>query len=161
MNKRILTISGIVALALLLAGATFVGGRLLSGQGMPVGSLSELRDIPATEVPQTPAELVGWFDHRQDQGIFVRRDDKASQATSTIAYEVVVTSQTKIYQDMTEQQYNDEQLTGQARQQVVEPGSLDGIGQGSLILVWGTKTGDRILADVLIYLPPVVERPKD
>jgi hypothetical protein len=160
MNKRILTIGGIVALALLLAGAAFVGGQLLSGQGMPARSLSELRDIPAEELPQTPADLVGSFDHRQDQSIFVRREDKHSLATSTIAYQVVVTSQTKIYRDVTEQQYEHVQLTGQARQQVVEPGSLDEIGERSLILVWGTRTGDRILAEILVFTDPPISKPK-
>jgi hypothetical protein len=158
MNKRILTIGGVVVLVLLLGGAAFIGGRLLNGQGMPARPLSELRDIPAKELPQTPADVFGVFDHRQDQSIFVRRVDNASRATSTIAYEVVVTSQTKIYQDVTEQQYDGVQLTGQARQQVVELGSLDGIGEGSLIAVWGRETGDRILADVLLYSPPAFQK---
>jgi len=125
-------------------------------EGKPLRSLSELRDIPAEELPQTPADLGGLFDHRQDQSIFVRREDKASRATSTIAYEVVVTSQTTIYEDVTEQQYNNVQLTGQARQQVVEQGSLDEIGEGSLIFVWGRKTGDRVIADVLVFTAPEI-----
>ena len=35
MKKNIRMIGGVVALVLLLAGAAFVGGRLMNGQGLP------------------------------------------------------------------------------------------------------------------------------
>jgi hypothetical protein len=43
---------------------------------------------------------------------------------------------------------------GPTIQQVVEPGTLDEIGDGSMLTVWGKKTGDRIIADVLVYTQP-------
>jgi hypothetical protein len=43
---------------------------------------------------------------------------------------------------------------GQKIQQVLESGSFDEIGQASLITVWGKKTGDRFIAEVLVYSPP-------
>jgi hypothetical protein len=51
-------------------------------------------------------------------------------------------------------QFNGPPPEGQKIQQVVEPGSLDDIGESSLITVWGKKTGDRIIADVLVYTSP-------
>jgi hypothetical protein len=37
---------------------------------------------------------------------------------------------------------------------VVEPGSLDEIDQNSAITVWGRQTGERVIADVLVYTTP-------
>jgi len=184
MKKKVLIIGGIVLLVILLAGAAFVGGRLLNGQGLP-GLSSGLQvftgpgggtrikfgpgDIlPAKELPQTPPDVAGIFDHRQNQSIFVgtgqvmvsvQKDAsgkvQASSSHSGPVVEVVVTTQTIIYKDVTMQQFNSKPPTsGQKIQQVVEPGSLDEIGQpGSspIITVWGKKTGDRYIADVLVY----------
>ncbi len=184
MKKPILIIGGIVALVLLLAGAAFVGGRLLTGQGLPGLSLGgpgmflgggngkEVRinsgDIqPAKELPQTPADEHGIFDHRQDNSIFigtgqlmmsVKKDQSGNMETSSShdgpTVEVVVTTQTTVYQDVTMKQFDGPPPQGQKIQQVVEPGSLDEIGQNSTITVWGRKTGDRFIADVLVYSPP-------
>jgi hypothetical protein len=122
---------------------------------------------PAKEVPQTPADVRGLFDHRQDNSIFIgtgkvtvgiERDPSGKVETSAQhdgpVVEVVVTSQTKIYIDMTMRQFNGPPPEGQKIQQVVEPGSADEIGQASLITVWGKKTGDRFIAEVLVYSPP-------
>jgi hypothetical protein len=68
--------------------------------------------------------------------------------------EVVVTPQTKVYEDVTMRQFDGPPPEGQKIQQVLEPGSSDEIGQASLITVWGKKTGDRFIAEVLVYSPP-------
>jgi hypothetical protein len=179
-----LIIGGVVVLVLLLAGAAFVGGRLLNGQGLSrltsglqvstgPGGGTQVRVhagdvIPAKELPQTPPDVNGIFDHRQDQSIFVgtgtvqvlvQKDAsgkvQASSSHSGPVVEVVVTTQTIIYKDVTMQQFNGKPpVSGQKIQQVVEPGSLDEIGQpGSspIITVWGRKTGDRYIADVIVY----------
>ncbi len=181
MKKPILIIGGIVVLVLLLASAAFVGGRLLNGQGLP-GVLSgiflgedgrqgvkiNLDDIqPAKELPQTPADVHGIFDHRQDQSLFIGtgqgmirvEQDPSGNVTTDSSFngpvvEIVVTSQTIIYKDVTMNQYNGEPPAGQNIQQVVEPGSLDDIGKPSGIFIWGRKTGDRFIADVLVYSSP-------
>lgn len=184
MKRNILIISGIIVLALLLGGAAFVGGRLLNGQGLPGLSLGgpgmvlgggngkdvriNIDDIqPAKELPQTAADVRGIFDHRQDNSIFigtgqvmisVKKDQSGKVETSSShdgpTLEVLVTSQTAVYQDVTMKQFDGPPPEGQKIQQVVEPGSLDEIGESSAVTVWGRKTGDRIIADVLVFSPP-------
>lgn len=182
MKKTTLFIGGIIIL--LLAGAAFVGARLINGQGFPRLSsggpffaLNEgdgrnvrinLNDIlPAKELPQTPADVRGLFDRRQDNSIFVgtgkvtvgvERDPSGKVETSSHhdgpTVEVVVTSQTKVYKDVTMRQFDGPPPEGQKIQQVLEAGSFDEAGQASLITVWGKKTGDRFIAEVLVYSPP-------
>ncbi len=177
-------IIGGIVLILLLAGAAFVGGRLLNGQGLPglssggpqvltgLGGKTSIRigpgDIlPAKELPQTPADVRGIFDHRQDNSIFVGTGnvqmsvmkDSSGQVHTSASHsgpvvEVVVTTQTTIYHDTTMEQFNGPPPSGQKIQQVVESGSLADIGQSSSITVWGRKSGDRYIADVLVYTSP-------
>jgi len=182
MKKNIMIIGGAVVLVLLLAGAAFIGGRLLNGQGLPglssgpqvitEGGRTSIRinpgDIqPAKVLPQTPADVKGLYDHRQDNSIFVgtgqvqvmiQKDQSGKVQTSSShsgpVVEVVVTTQTVIYHDTTMEQFNGPPPSGKKIQQVVEPGSLADIGQSSLITVWGKKTGDRYIADVLVYTTP-------
>lgn len=174
---------GLVILIVILAGAAFVGGRLLNGQGLPwlssggpqvftSGGHTTIRisagDIqPAEELPQTPADVEGIFDHSQDNSIFVGtgnvtmtvQKDRSGNVQPSASHtgpvvEVVVTTQTKFYHDTTMEQFNGPPPSGQKIQQVLEPGSLDEVGQYSDITVWGKKTGDRYIADILVYTSP-------
>lgn len=175
LKKNILIIGGIVALALLIVGAAFIGGRLLNGQGMgtssdsgsgpslsgPGGPIS-VDFKPAEELPERPADVVGMFDHRQDKSIFIEvggrvtvqrdKDGNATGDSTGEMTEIVVTTQTTIYEDVTMRQYDD-QPTGEAQtiQQVLEPGSLDDIGPAYRILVWGRESGGRFIAEILVY----------
>ncbi len=175
---------GIAVLVILLAGAAFVGGRLLNGQGLPglssggpsfaigpgggKGARFFSQDIvPAKALPTTPADVRGLFDHRQNDSIFVGTGnitvrvmkDQSGQVHTSASHsgpvvEVVVTNQTIIYKDVTMQQFNGPPPQGQKIQQMVQPGSLDEVGQNSTLTVWGRQTGDRYIADVLVYSPP-------
>jgi len=186
MNKKILIVGGIVVLVLLLGAAAFIGGRLLNGRGLSVsssggsgiklmtngGQALSLDVQPAKNLPQTPADAKGIFDHRQDNSIFVgtgkvmmlfQKDQSGNMKTSAShdgpTVEVVITSQTEIFRDVTMNQFNENPPVGQKIQQVVEPGSVDEIDQGSTITAWGQKTGGRIIASVLVYtLPPVITK---
>ncbi len=179
MRKGILIGVGLVVLVAVLAGAAFVGAQLLAGQGQPTQvSTSGLTmmtaqgqrvpvDIqPAKELPQTPADVRSVFDHRKDNSLFVgtgviirtAQKDQSGNVTSSSTYngptvEVVVTPQTIVYRDVTDRQFNGQPPSGKI-QQVVEPGSLDEVGKDSLIHAWGKKTGDRIIADVIVYSLP-------
>src|ERR1051325_11708487 len=87
-KSRVPYIIGGIILVLLLAGAAFVGARLLNGQGLPFtsngggagpslsiggpgGKMVKLDIEPSKELPQTPADVSGLFDHRQDNSLFV------------------------------------------------------------------------------------------
>ena len=184
-KRRIVIGVGVAVLVILLAAAAFVGGRLLNGQGFPGVSSGgpgmvlgggngknsvriNADDIqPAKELPQTPADVRGLFDHRQDNSIFVGTGnvmmsvmkDQSGQVHTSSSHsgpvvEVVVSPQTTIYHDTTMEQFNGPPPQGQKIQQIVEPGSLDDVGQSSDITVWGRKTGDRFIADVLVYSSP-------
>jgi hypothetical protein len=188
MRKRILIVGGIIVVVLLLAGAAFVGGQLVSGQGAPGpgtagwhsaltnqgGGSSQhvgVQSIPAKELPQTPADADGIFDHRKDNSIFVGtgqarimvQPDKSGNVQASSSHtgptvEVVVTPQTIVYRDVTMEQFDGQHLSGDVKvQQVVEPGTLDDVGQNSFVTAWGKKTGDRVIADVLLYTPPPVK----
>jgi hypothetical protein len=187
MKRKALVVGGIVVLVVLLAGAAFVGGRLLNGQGVPVqasqgglkfassqggkpGQTFQLDIQPAKELPQTPADVKGLFDRRQDNSLFVgtgqvrmmAQKDQSGNVTTSATHdgptvEVVVTSQTTVYRDVTLKQFSGQPPSGKIPQ-VVEPGSLDEIGQDSLVTTWGKKTGDRIIAEVLVYSLPTILR---
>jgi hypothetical protein len=186
MKKGILIAAGLIVLVAVLAGAAFVGAQLLAGQGLPgqtaasggmnlmpsqggkQAQMVQDQRIPAKELPQTPADVRSVFDHRKDNSLFVGtgviisdvQKDQNGNVTSSSTYtgpivEVVVTPQTIVYRDVTNRQFNGQPPSGKI-QQVVEPGSLDDVGKDSLIHAWGKKTGDRIIADVLVYTPPTV-----
>ncbi len=170
--KRTVTIAGaVVVLVVLLAGAAFVGGQLFNGQGLAAvagpGGKIDINVQPARELPQTPADARGLFDHRKDNSIFVgpdparmgvsvRRLLQTPSSHTGPTVEVVVSTQTIIYKDATQLQFNGPPPAGQDMQQVVEPGRIDEIGEGSVITAWGNKSGERIIADVLVYTPPPV-----
>ena len=161
MKKTILMIGGIVVLVILLGGAAFIGGRLLNGQGL-LGQDTDWTMQLAEGLPQTPADVEGVFDHRQDKSISVgtgnarlQRDENGNVNSEHDGptVEIVVTTQTTIYKDVTMRQYDGPPPEGQTFQQVVEAGTLDEIAENSMIQVRGMKTGDRYIADVLLYTP--------
>jgi hypothetical protein len=187
MKKLSLIIGGAILLVILLAGAAFVGAKLLTGgrlQSGPGGGTVFLsgnggghsgptdfspKIKPAAQLPQTPPDANGIFDHRQDASIFVgtgkvqvqvQAGPNGSVASSSThdgpTVEVVVTTKTEVYRDTTMDQFNGKALPNGSPtiQQVLQAGSLDELGQDSMITVWGQKTGNRIIADVLVYTLP-------
>ncbi len=184
MKRSVLLIAGGIALVLLLVSAAYVGGRLLSGQGLPLpASLSGERMVtlgqggkymstkldiePARELPASPAATKGIFQRRADSSLFVGTGQVSVMAqknqTGVISMsshydgplvEVVLTHDTTIYRDVTLKQFNGPPPEGQKLQQVLEPGSADEIGENSMLTVWGDRRGDRITATVLTYSLP-------
>ena len=69
--------------------------------------------------------------------------------------EVVVTSATIIYQDTTDfsQAHPGENTT---IQETVGEGTLDDLNSDSMIRVWGRRSGDRVIAEILYYSSPVL-----
>jgi hypothetical protein len=179
-RRPLWVILGIV-LVLVLAAVAFLGGRFLQngpgaiGGGMFLSSngsggqavqqiFSKNDIIPAPELPQAAADATGVFLRRQNNSFFVgtgnvtihiggSSPNGASNVGSSYdgpVVEIVVTNNTKVYRDVTFQ--NETNLPSDSKiQQKVVPGSLDEIGQTSMINAWGKKTGDRLVANLLLY----------
>jgi len=183
--KRTWIIVGGALLIVVLAGAAFVGGRLLNtqrGKGAtggpmlfsssgPNGSQKVSVQLePSQELPATKADIVGLFKQRSDASIFVGTGEVKTTASMAAdgsvsmssendgpTVEVVVTHDTVIYRDVTMKQFDGPPESGKMRQ-VVEPGTLDEIGDNSMLQVWGERSGDRIVATVLVYFSPAAFR---
>jgi hypothetical protein len=169
----------LLATAAFVGGKLLSGGKLQFGPGGGILSIGGNNNghvttnfspkiKPAVELPQTPPAANGIFDHRQDNSIFVGtgsvqvqvqagpNGSVGSSSHSGPTIEVVVTTRTRVFRDTTMDQYNGKTLPNGSPtlQQTVETGTLDELGQGSLVTAWGQKTGDRIIADVLVYTLP-------
>jgi hypothetical protein len=181
-RRRLWAILG-VALVLVLAAAAFLGGRYLQkgpqqatgqGNGIAISNgpgggtrfFSNNDIIPAPEMPKTAADARGIFVRRQNNSIFIGtgrvqlsiqvQPGGTPQTGSSYdgpLVEVVATANTKIYRDDTD--LPDVSSTETKIQQKVSPSDLNEIGQNSTINAWGKKTGDRLVADVIMYSNPV------
>ena len=170
-NKKLYITLGLVIL--LVGMAAFIGGRMLNGKIGPVGlggpnggrvSIS-INDItPAPELPVTQADVTGSFVERTDNTIVVQAvtfgmgvggvaKDSPVEKSSGVKVEVVVTGATKLYRDVTE---IPEAVNGEIHnmQQAAEEGTLDDLNEQTFVTVWGRKSGDRVIADVLFYTNP-------
>lgn len=81
-KKKTITILGVMAGAILIVAAAFIGGRLLSqrtspggllmaGNGASIVSLS-LDFVPAPELPTTDPEVIGTYVEQQDNTVYVQ-----------------------------------------------------------------------------------------
>ena len=72
---------------------------------------------------------------------------------SGIRVEVVVTGATMIYKDVTE---IPPPVNGEIHnlQQAADIGTLEDLNSDTFITVWGRRSGDRIIANVLFYSNP-------
>jgi len=69
--------------------------------------------------------------------------------------EVVVTNDTKVWEDVTSQSLGNGPSSGVTSfEQELKPGSADAIGKNAMVLAWGEKRGDQLIASVLIYSNP-------
>ena len=172
-NKKLIPILSV--LIIFVVAAAFFAGRLLNrgdrlfdllGGGGEGDGISILR---APELPATPAEVEGVFVERKDQIIIIEgdRQDQSGAAGSPVGMgggkreEVVITNETLIYHDTTEPP--DQPPSGndsRVLQQTVEKGTLEDLfTSSSLVMVWGRRNGDRVVADVLVYSDLFIQQP--
>ena len=124
----------------------------------------------AEELPEERPEVMGFFSRREDNSVYVREttgdgmmisvgeDGSVSTNAGDDETEVVVTGDTLIYVDVTAGHVEDSDDGGVVHQ-MLNPGSIEDIGEYSVVMVWGEKRGDRVVADLLLYTePPVVTR---
>ena len=180
-NKRTILVMGI--LVLMVGAAAFVGGRMLNNQVNPLGLFGlggkgvmsiRVDIIPADELPKTQPAVMGPFLERKDKTIFVQSISlKAGGKGVVVAQgggdvvagspsddsgpkvEIVITNETTIYRDTT--QPGEPPSTGESQtiQQTVEKAALDDLSSQSMVTVWGRKSGERIIADVLLCSNPI------
>ena len=170
-NKKLYIVLGVVML--IVGAAAFVAGRMLNGEigivslgGPNAGRVSiSLNDITsAPELPAAQADITGSFVERKDNAIIVQAvsfgssvggisGDSPLDENNGIKVEIIVTGETMIYKDVTQ---IPPPVNGEIHnlQQAVEEGTLDDLNSQSFITVWGRRSGDRIVADVLFYSNP-------
>jgi hypothetical protein len=170
-NKRLYILLGIVIL--LIGAAAFLAGRMFSrgiGFGNSSGTVGNgqvfisLDDItPAPELPTITSEITGIFVERKDNTVMVQLVSfdagvggmAGDSPSSGPIVEVVVSGNTTIYRETTE---FSRPVPGEdfSVQQTVEESTLDDIGPQTMITVWGRRSGDRVIADVLFYSNPLM-----
>lgn len=181
-NKKL--VIGLGILVLFVGAAAFVAGRMLNGKVNPLGMFGlggkggmmsvMVNVIPAEELPKTQPTVMGPFVERKDKTIFIQSVSLKAGGKGVVVssgggdvvagspsdnggpkVEVVITNETTIYRDTT--QPGEPPSTGESQtiQQTVEEATLDDLSSQSMVMVWGRKTGDRIIADVLLYSNPV------
>jgi hypothetical protein len=181
-NKKSFVILGIIVV--LVGAAAFIGGRMLNGKvgplglGMPIGGKGtvaiSVQVTPAPELPTTEPETRGLFVERKDNSIFVSAISMDAGGKGFVLQnggdgeqsisgpkadgpkkEVVITGETTIYLENTkfpEPKPGEDQVV----QQSVTAGSLDDLTSQSFVTVWGRKSGDRIIAEVIFISNPVM-----
>jgi hypothetical protein len=178
-NRKLYIILGVVIL--LVGGAAFIAGRMFSsGLGFtsesgPLrnGQVFISRDdiLPAPELPTIAPEVTGVFVERIDNSVMIRiisfdsgvggiLNDSPLDENSGPKVEIVITGETTLYRETTD--------FGQARpgqdfsvQQTVEEDTLDNLNTQSMVTVWGRKNGDRVIAEVLLYMNPLmIQKPR-
>ena len=153
------------------------------GFGMPMGngdvmSIS-IQVTPAPELPTTQPEILGLFVERKDNsitlssismdagkggGVVVQSSsggDGEAVAGSPLddsgpKVEVVITAETTIYIETTQPSGPPASGENVVLQQTVAEGSLDDLTSQSFVTVWGRKSGDRIIAEVVFISNPVM-----
>lgn len=167
-----------LGLAILLVGiAAFIAERMLNrntgtiGLGGPnAGQVSISMDeiTPAPELPITQADITGLFVERKDNTLVVQAvsftvsvggvsNEAPMDENSGIKVEIVVTGATRIYKDVTE---FPAPVNGEIHniQHAAEEGTRDDLNTQTFLSVWGRRSGDRIIADVLFYSNPQLKK---
>ena len=155
-------------LIVLLALVTFVAARYMNaGFGNFTGGEEHGGNlIESEELPQTEPQTSGVFVERNDNSIIVapassirfKVPDPNDEGEPVMEaeyvgdkVEVVISNDTIIYRDVTPL---DRENANKDVQQILELSTIDSISPQSAITVWGRKAGDRILADVILFLSP-------
>jgi hypothetical protein len=153
------------------------------GMGLPMGNGDmmsvSIQLTPAGELPTTQPEVIGSFVERKDNSIVlatvsmgaggggvVVSSSSASEASEGQEVsgppndgpkvEVVVTGETIIYLETTQPSGPPASGENLVLQQTVEEGSLDDLTSQSFVTVWGRKSGDRIIAEVVFISNPIM-----
>ena len=136
--------------------------------GVAKGAIMLAEHESAEELPQRPPDTLGLFVRREDNRIFVicgergimyTLDGEVTATGESTEVEVVATSETAVYKDVTQESLVAGLPSGGTVEQKLEPGQVEEIGKSSVVMVWGEKRGERLVAEILVYTgPPVIVR---
>lgn len=149
---------GVAMLQLLLMGSAFVGGRMLAQQNLRTSSPGFASQLPS-QLPKEPPADSGFVQKVQGKvftlgkmppggaGVIIGGSGGPDLTKQT---EVVISSDTKFYKMIQPKPEEMQKLQrGGAFQFRAEDATVDDARVGSMIMVWGTKSGDRTTAEVI------------
>jgi hypothetical protein len=165
-SRRWLWLTLGVALVLILGAAAFLGGHYLQINA-PSSTAGDRERTPAPELPTAEPDITGVFVRRQNNSFYIGTGNITGSKKAgpngapeiSVGYdgpvlEVVVTTNTKIYSDVTAQNIRNRPHDNTPIQQIVVPGNLDEMDHNTIVNAWGNKSGDRLIANVLVYNNP-------
>ncbi len=120
---------------------------------------------PSPDLPQRPSETSGVFVRREDNSLYVGTGSISVNVqvvngeTSVAAdhsgpeVEVVLTHDTQFFRDETNASAEGITESGERRltQEIVPVDSMDEAGEGYSLEVWGEKSGDRVIAEIVVF----------
>lgn len=147
------------------AGAMVFEDVMDDGSGSPVTVRTVV--LPAAELPQRPPEASGILVRQEDNSYFVGTGNVSVSVNeidgemvtavdhSGPEIEVVAGRDTQFYRDVTDVEIaftESKEQTFQQELAAVEPPET--MPDGSEFQVWGRQSGDRVIADVIVYSEP-------
>lgn len=151
MNRKRWIVLGIVSIQLLLMGSAFIAGRMIGEQNLRANRPAGALQLPA-QLPREPAAASGSVQRIQDNVITLGRGfggPGGGQQSSGTQTEVVTTAETKFYKNVSSTQFGQPgQFGGQTPVQVADA-TLADVKVGNNIIVWGTRNGGRVTAEVI------------
>jgi hypothetical protein len=167
MKKKVIWISlGVVALLAI----AYVAGRYLTGEVNPLNMLqsasgdlvmTSIQMEPSKDLPQERDIAAGTYSGRADNIIHVKEiavsvvngvGYAGGDDANSVMHDVLVTKETKIFQDVTDYSTAGQGVT----QQVVEPSDLEEMSEDAFVQVWGRNSGDRVIADTICFSNPTM-----
>jgi hypothetical protein len=147
------------------AGAMVFEDVMDDGSGSPVTVKTVI--LPAEELPERPSEASGVLIRQEDNSYFVGTGSVSvsvnvvdGETTTAVDHsgpeiEVVAGRDTQFYRDVTAVEFTSAESKEQTVQQelvlVEQPETMP---DGAEMQVWGQKSGDRVIADVIVYSEP-------
>lgn len=132
------------------------------GSGSPVTVQTVI--LPAEELPQRPSEASGVLARQVDNSYFVGTGSVSVNVNivngvesvavdhSGPEIEVVTNRDTVFYQDITEVSFESDVSKEQTLQQeIVQVDQPESLPQGGSIQVWGQRSGDRVVAELVVF----------
>ena len=161
LSRRTLIVLGLVFLQVLLMASAFVGGRMIGQQNQRTNGLAPNAQLPS-QLPKDAAAGNGSVQKIQDNVITLSQGggfgggpggppgQGGSTTSTTSQLEVTISSETKYYKS-TSSGGGMPGMPGQASTTTVQvsEATLSDVKVGNQLMVWGTKNGTRITAEVV------------